>query len=321
MSRLTEPRPIAVLLMAMGGPDRLENVEPYLLDVRGGRPTPPELVEEIRERYRATGGKSPVLDITRELAGKLEASLNRPGLPPFRVFVGLRHWHPRISEAWADVVAADPQRVVAICMAPHYSAMTVGKYLEKLDEARLEVGTHIPLTTVGSWSRHPRLVDALADAVTEGLGAFPVEERDEVPILFTAHSLPERILVEGDPYAGEVAATMEAVCRRLAEDREGAPVPARFAYQSQGRTNEPWLGPKVEAVLEELAGDGRRHVLMAPIGFLSDHVEINYDIDVEFRALADKLGLRLERMPMLNASDPLVHTVAALVDQSLSEAP
>jgi ferrochelatase len=318
---MTEPRPIAVLLMAMGGPDRLENVEPYLLDVRGGRPTPPELVEEIRERYRVTGGRSPVLDITRELAGKLEASLNRPGLAPFRVFVGLRHWHPRIAEAWAEVAATDPQRVVAVCMAPHYSAMTVGKYLEKLEEARREVGAHIPLTTVGSWSRHPRLIDALAGAVTEGLERFPAEERDQVPVLFTAHSLPERIVAEGDPYADEVRATMEAVCRRLAEDRGGAAVPARFAYQSQGRTSETWLGPGVETVLEELAGEGRRQVLMAPIGFLSDHVEISYDIDVEFRALADKLGLRLERMPMLNASDPLVHTVAALVDHSLSEAP
>jgi ferrochelatase len=318
---MTEPRPIAVLLMAMGGPDRLESVEPYLLDVRGGRPTPPELVEEIRERYRATGGKSPVLDITRELAGKLEASLNRPGLPPFRVFVGLRHWHPRIAEAWADVVAADPQRVVAICLAPHYSAMTVGKYLEKLEEARREADAAIPLTTVGSWSRHPRLIDALADAVTEGLEQFPAEERAEVPILFTAHSLPERIVAEGDPYADEVGATVDAVCRRLAEDRDGAPVPARFAYQSQGRTDEAWLGPGVGTVLEELAADGHRHVLVAPVGFLSDHVEINYDIDVEFRGQAEKLGLRLERMPMLNASDPLVHTVAALVDQSLAEAP
>ena len=319
---MTEPRPIAVLLMAMGGPDSLDDVEPYLLDVRGGRSTPPELVEEIRERYRMTGGRSPVLDITRELAGKLQAGLNRPGLPPFRTFVGLRHWHPRISEAWADVVAAGAQRVVAVCMAPHYSAMTVGKYLEKLEEARREVGgADIPLTTVGSWSRHPRLVDALAGAVTEGLQQFPDEERDEVPILFSAHSLPQRILAEGDPYPDEVAATVEAVCRRLAEDRDGAPVPARFAYQSQGRSDELWLGPTVETVLEELAGEGHRNVLMAPVGFLSDHVEITYDIDVEFRAQADKLGLRLERMPMLNATDPLVHTVAALVDQSLSEAP
>lgn len=312
---MSQPRPIAVLLMALGGPDSLESVEAYLLDMRGGRATPPELVAEIRERYEATGGKSPVLDITRELAGKLEAALNRPGVASFRVFVGLRHWRPRIAEAWAEVTAADPQRVVAICLAPHYSAMTVGRYLEKLDEARRDVGGEIPLTTVGSWARHPKLIDALAGTVTAGLEQFPEDERADVPVLFTAHSLPARILASNDPYPGEVRATMEAVCETLR-----LPV-TRFAYQSQGRSAEPWLGPTVEAVLDELAADGHRNVLVAPIGFLSEHVEINYDIDIEFKDRAGRLGLRLERTPMLDATDPLVHTVAALVDEQLSEAP
>ncbi|HLF41536.1 MAG TPA: ferrochelatase, partial [Acidimicrobiia bacterium] len=248
-----EPRPVAVLLMALGGPDSLESVEPYLLDVRGGRPTPPELVEEIRERYRVTGGRSPVLEITVELAGKLEAALNRPGLPPFRTFVCLRHWHPRIAQAWADVVAADPQRVVAICMAPQYSSMTVGKYLEKLDEARHDLGrssggSDIPITTVGSWARHPRLIDALVETVLAGLDRFPEEDRPAVTVLFTAHSLPERILASGDPYPDEVRATVDAVAAWLPEG-----TPTRFAFQSQGRSAEPWLGPAVETVLDELA--------------------------------------------------------------------
>lgn len=293
--------------MAMGGPDSLESVEPYLLDVRGGRPTPPELVEEIRERYRVTGGRSPVLDITRELARKLEA------VRPVRVFIGLRHWHPRIVEAWAEVVAARPERVVAICMAPHYSALTVGKYLEKLDEARAEMGgANLPVTTVRSWATHPKLVAALAQAVREGLQAFPPEARQQVPVLFTAHSLPERILDTGDPYPEEVRATMDAVTERLGLRA------ARFAYQSQGRSAEPWLGPTVEVVIEELAQEGHRSVLVAPIGFLSDHVETLYDVDVEFRAFAEKRGMRLERMPMLNASDALADTLAALVDEHLA---
>ena len=314
---MTEPRPIAVLLMAMGGPDRLENVEPYLLDVRGGRPTPPELVEEIRERYRATGGKSPVLDITRELAGKLEASLNRPGLPPFRVFVGLRHWHPFIAEAWADVVAYAPDRALGICMAPQYSAMTVGKYLEKLADARTDVGGgEIPLAAVKSWATHPALVAGLAERVSDALGRFPPEERPAVPVLFTAHSLPERILRDGDPYPDEVRATMEAVIARLPAGQ-----PTTFAYQSQGRSPEPWLGPEVEPTLDALAGDGVPGVVIAPIGFLSDHVETLYDIDIEFRARAEKLGLRLERMAMLNDSDTLADTLAQLVDEHLAADP
>jgi ferrochelatase len=302
---------IAVFLMALGGPDSLDNVEPYLLDLRGGRPTSPELVEEIRERYRATGGRSPVLEITRELAAKLEARR------PVRAFVGLRHWHPFIAEAWREVVESAPDRVVAICLAPQYSAMTVGKYLEKLADARADVGGgDLPLATVQSWATHPGLVAALAEGVEEALGRFPEGERAEVPVLFTAHSLPERILRDRDPYPDEVRATMEAVVDRLPAGQ-----PTAFAFQSQGRSPEPWLGPEVEPTLDALAANGVRGVVIAPIGFLSDHVETLYDIDIEFRARAEKLGLRLERMAMLNASDALADTLAALVDEQLAGGP
>jgi ferrochelatase len=300
---------VAVFLMALGGPDSLENVEPYLLDLRGGRPTPPELVEEIRERYRATGGRSPVLDITRELAAKLEARL------PVRVFVGLRHWHPFIAEAWAEVVEFAPERVLAVCLAPQFSAMTVEKYLEKLADARTEVGGgELPLSAVRSWATHPGLVAALAERVVEALARFPAAERAAVPVLFTAHSLPERIVAEGDPYPDEVRATMDAVIALLPAGQ-----PTSFAFQSQGRSPEPWLGPEVEPTLDRLAADGAPGVVIAPIGFLSDHVETLYDIDIEFRARAEKLSLRLERMPMLNASDALADTLAELVEEHLGD--
>jgi protoporphyrin/coproporphyrin ferrochelatase len=310
---MTGPRPVHVMLMAMGGPDSLENIEAYLLDVRGGRPTAPELVEEIRERYRATGGKSPVLDIMRSVQAKLEAA--RPGV---RVVVGMRHWRPRIADVWVDEVAADPpSEVVAICMAPHDSEMTVGKYLGLLDEGRSRAGGDIPVRRVRSWATHPKLVEALARTVLAGLEAFPADERPSVPLLFTAHSLPERVLASGDPYPGEVASTVAEVAARLA-DLEGSERPHRFAFQSQGRSAEPWLGPTVEEALTALAEEGRRTVLVAPVGFLSDHVEVTYDIDVEFKALAAKLGLHLERTPMLNDSDALVDVLAALVDEQLA---
>ncbi len=293
--------------MALGGPDSLENVEPYLLDLRGGRPTSPELVEEIRERYRATGGKSPVLEITRALAAKVEARR------PVRVFVGLRHWHPFIAEAWADVIEYGPDCVIGICMAPQFSSMTVEKYLEKLADARTDVGGgEIPVAAVKSWAAHPRLVAALAERISEALARFPEDERSKVPVLFTAHSLPERILREGDPYPDEVRATMEAVIAKLPPGQ-----PTTFAYQSQGRSPEPWLGPEVEPTLDGLAAAGVPGVVIAPIGFLSDHVETLYDIDIEFRARAEKLGLRLERMAMLNDSDALADTLVALLDEHL----
>jgi ferrochelatase len=294
--------------MALGGPDSLDNVEPYLLDLRGGRPTSPELVEEIRERYRATGGRSPVLEITRELAAKVEARR------PVKVFVGLRHWHPFIAEAWADVIDYDPGRVVGICLAPQYSAMTVGKYVEKLADARAAVGGGgLPLSAVRSWATHPGLVAALAERTCEALRRFPEGERALVPVLFTAHSLPERILADGDPYPDEVRATMEAVIAGLPAGH-----PTAFAFQSQGRSPEPWLGPEVEPTLDALAAAGAPGVVIAPIGFLSDHVETLYDIDIEFRSRAERLGMRLERMEMLNASDDLADTLAALVDEQLS---
>jgi ferrochelatase len=305
-------KPIAVLLMAMGGPDKLENVEPYLLDVRGGRPTPPELVEEIRERYRVTGGKSPVLGTTREVAQRLEQKLNGPGGEGFRCYVGLRHWHPYIKEAYAELLDDQPQRLIGLCMAPQYSSMSIGAYIKKVEEARAELGGDFPVTYVQSWHRHPRLVKALAKNIGIGLQKFSAEARAKVPIIFTAHSLPERILQMKDPYPDEVRGTMEAVCQQL------GPVTARFAFQSQGRSNEKWLGPDVESTLEALHQEGHRHVLIAPIGFISDHVEILYDVDVEFKKLAESKGMQLERIPMLNASQPLIETLASVLEEHLA---
>ena len=308
-------RPIAILLMAMGGPDRLENVEPYLMDVRGGRPTPSELIEEIRERYRVTGGKSPVLAITREVAGRLEQRLNGPGGERFRVYVGLRHWHPYIKEAYAELLDDLPERLIGVCMAPQYSSLSTGAYIKKVEQARAELGGEFPVTFVQSWHRHPTLIQALAENIEGALGKFPADVRSRVPILFTAHSLPERILDMSDPYPDEVRGTMQAVCERLGSRAQSD---ARFAYQSQGRSGEKWLGPTVESVLDEFQAQGHRNVLLAPIGFISDHLEVLYDIDVEFKRLAESKGMRLERTAMLNAATPLIDTLASVVEEHLA---
>ncbi len=302
-------KPIAVLLMVMGGPDSLDNVEPYLLDVRGGRATPPDLVKEIRERYRVTGGKSPVLGITRETARRLEQKLNGPGGERYRVYVGLRHWHPSIKETYAEILEDRPERLIGLCMAPQYSSMSIGAYVTKVEEARAALGGDFPVSYVQSWHRHPRLVKAIAENIAVGLQKFPAEVRARASILFTAHSLPERILQMRDPYPDEVRGTMEAVCKELGT------VTARFAYQSQGHSGEKWLGPDVESTLEELHRDGHRHVLIAPIGFISDHVEILYDVDIEFKKLAQSKGMQLERIPMLNASAPLIETLASVLEE------
>ncbi len=301
-------RPVAVLLMAMGGPDSLDNVEPYLLDVRGGRPTPPELVEEIRARYRATGGRSPVLGVLREVGRRLEQKLNGPGGERYRVYVGLRHWHPFIKEAYEELLDDFPERLVCVYVAPQYSSMSLGAFMKKVEEARAATKSDCPVGFVTSWHRHPKLIAAIVDQIHHGLLKFPAEVRARVPVLFTAHSLPERILQAKDPYPDEVKGTMEAVRNVLGT------VTTAFAYQSQGRSNEPWLGPTVESAIEELARAGHRHVLVAPIGFVSDHVETLYDIDIELKQFAAGKGIQLERIAMLNASPAMVEILASVVE-------
>ena len=294
---------IAVLLMAMGGPDCLDNVEPFLLDVRGGRPTPPELVEEIRDRYRATGGKSPAVGITQTVAKKLEERLNEVTPDRYRVYVGLRHWHPFIKETYAAILQDGTEQVIGLCMAPQQSALSTGAYVKKVEEARSALGSGCPVSYVGSWNRHPKSVAAIVQRITDGLLKFPAGVRATVPVLFTAHSLPERIVAMKDPYPEEVHGTVEAVTAFLGSQ------PTCFAYQSQGRSSEPWLGPTVESALESLHRDGHRHVLVAPIGFICDHVETLFDIDIELKQLASSKGIHLERIQMLNDAPALVDTL------------
>ena len=303
--------------MAMGGPDSLEAVRPYLSDVRGGRPTPPELVQEITERYRATGGKSPVLAITREVARRLEERLNATGAARFKVYVGLRHWHPYIRETHQEIVKDGIRRLIGVCMAPQNSQMSVGAYVRKVSEAQAESGSAVHFTYVPSWNTHPILIRGIIGNIREAWQKFPPDVRERVALIFTAHSLPERILAAGDPYPGQVRQTVEVVLAALGPLPSGATW--RFAYQSQGRSEEKWLGPTVEGTLDELHGLGFRHVLMAPIGFVSDHLEVLYDIDIEFKKQASEKGMWLERIAMLNATPPLIETLLDVVTIHLRE--
>jgi len=286
---------VAVLLMAYGGPGSLDDVEPYLLDVRGGRATSPELVHEIRERYARIGGRSPILELTRAQAAAVARALG----DGFQAYVGMRHWHPYIREAMDEIARAGHRRVVGVVMAPHYSAMSVGVYEKKLLEA---ADGRLQTALVRSWGDHPAFLDAVAGRVAQAVRRFP--DPAAVQVIFTAHSLPQRILAAGDPYPDELRASAAAVAARrgLAD--------WRFAYQSAGATHDEWLGPDAGDVITELAAAGRDAFLLVPIGFVCDHVEILYDIDVEYRALAERLGVRLERTASLNDDPGLVAAVA-----------
>lgn len=295
--------------MAYGGPDRLDEVEPYLMDVRGHRPTAPEIVREVRERYREIGGRSPILERTRAQAMALEAALNdrvdkgRSRPRPFRTFVGMRHWHPYIHEALAGMVEAGITRAVGLVMAPQYSRMSVGAYFQKVEAA----GAPVEMARIERWHLLPGYVEALAGRVRDALNRFPAEVRPEVPIVFTAHSLPERILDWGDPYPDELRQTVAGVMERL------GPRPHEFAFQSAAMTPDPWLGPDAGEVIAQLAAQGRRQVLLAPIGFVTEHVEILYDVDIAFRRQAASLGMRLERIDMLNDAPAMIAGLAGLV--------
>lgn len=301
----------AILAMALGGPNSLDDVGPYLADIRRGRPTPPALVEEFRERYRRIGGRSPLLDISTAQAKGLEAALASEGFR-VRAYVGMRHWHPYIAESVAQIAADGIRRVVAVCLTPYYSRMSVGAYLDAARQAMKDQGLSLDLVPVESWNDAPGLAEAFAEKVAAGRAAFAREGFPDPYVLFTAHSLPKKIIDEGDPYEQELRVTMDAIRAHL------PPIRSSMAYQSAGRTAGPWLGPAFEEVVEGLAGDGERAVLVVPFGFVSDHLEILYDVDIEARERAAEVGVRLERAPSLNADPKFVAAMAAAVRPRLT---
>lgn len=304
-------RTIGVMVMAYGGPNSLEEVGPYLDDIRGGRPTSEELLHEITDRYRQIGGRSPILELTNAQARGIEQALNDDAAKHagvrYKTFVGMRHWHPYIGDVFGEMMAEGVDEVVGVVMAPHYSRMSIGAYIGKLEKAVSQNGTDVPVRLVESWKDEPSFIDAVADRVTQALKKFPEDIRSDVPILFTAHSLPARILESNDPYPEELQTSVRLVVEKL------QPKDHRWAFQSQGASAEPWLGPTVEDTLQQIADEGHHNVLLVPIGFVCDHVEVLFDVDIEHRHQAEELGIRLERIEMLNDDPGLVAAVAAAV--------
>jgi protoporphyrin/coproporphyrin ferrochelatase len=283
----------AVVLMAYGSPSLAEDVRPYLEDIRGGRPVSDEAVLELAERYRRIGGRSPLDDVTEAQRAALERELGVP------VVVGMKHWHPRIAEAVESALAGGATRIVGLVLAPHYSRLSIGEYRERLDAA---VAGRAEVVLVESWHDHPGFIDVVADRV-RGTDAW---------VVFTAHSLPERILGEGDPYREQLHETSRLVAERAGLERWS------FAFQSASPTGEPWLGPDILEELDRLHGAGERKVLVAPVGFVSDHLEILWDLDIEARERAAELGLELARIESLNDDAAFVRGLAGVVEERLA---
>jgi ferrochelatase len=287
---------IAVVLMAYGSPERLDDVPAYYADIRGGRPIRPELLEELVHRYRALGIEdgSPLNAITEETRAALERELAVP------VYTGMKHWHPRIAEAVERALDGGATTIVGLVLAPHYSRLSIRGYRDQLEGA---LAGRAELRFVDSWHDDDRLVRFYAARV-RGTDAH---------VVFTAHSLPARILEEGDPYQEQLLATAAAIAR-VAQIRDWS-----FSYQSESATGEPWLQPDILDHLAELARGGVRKVLVCPIGFVSDHLEIRWDIDTEAAARAKELGLRLERIEMPNADPAFIRVLGGIARAAVAE--
>jgi ferrochelatase len=296
---LSNPRKTAVLLLAHGSPDSVDQVPEFLLRVTGGRPVPPQVVEEVQHRYGLIG-RSPLTDLTLKQGELLARALGMP------VYVGMRNWRPFIADAVKAMNADGIAHAVAICLAPQNSRTSVGLYRSVL------AGSDGSFTVdfVESWHDHPQLIAAFA----EKLRAARREAGENVFVIFTAHSVPECTIAEGDPYERQAKETAALVARAA----ELAPPDWTFAFQSQGMSGGAWLGPRVEDTILDLKAKGHRAVLIQPIGFLCDHVEVLYDIDICFRELADKEGMRLWRTESLNDSPALTAALADIVRTRLA---
>jgi ferrochelatase len=298
------PGKTAVLLLAHGSPENPDQIPEFLNYVTGGRPLPPAAVEEIRHRYSLIGF-SPLACWTLLQADQLVQALKMP------VFVGMRNWKPFISDAVKAIAAEEFERVIAICLAPQNSRTSVGLYRRAVDG---EGSPRFAMDFVPEWHDRPLLIKAFAENLRAGLEKASAENGATLPVIFTAHSVPQRTIADGDAYEAQAKETAELVAK-------AANLPAEdwtFAFQSQGMSGGPWIGPTVEETIKNLKAKGHRGVFIHPIGFLCDHVEVLYDIDIFFKQFAEKEGVKLWRAESLNGSKTLTAALAEVVTSRLS---
>jgi ferrochelatase len=299
---VTPPSPTrpAVLLLAHGSPDNVADIPEFLSNVSGGRPMPPQVIQEVQHRYSLIG-RSPLTEISRQQAAALSAEL---GLP---VYLGMRNWRPFVHEAVTQMTAGGITHAIAICLAPHNSRTSVGLYRRTLvgENEKLAFAVDFP----ESWHDHPLLIQAFAERLQPSLELAGREAGGNVPVIFTAHSVPTRTVSQGDPYETQTKETASLVALEAKLDSSAW----RFAFQSQGMSGGPWLGPTVEDTIASLQAQGHKGVLVQPIGFLCDHVEVLYDIDIAFRQYAQARGMRLWRTESLNDSPTLARALADIV--------
>ena len=294
--------------MAHGAPESTDDIPEYLKTIRGGRDSTPETIQIIRDRYEQIGGKSPLREITAELAERLEKFLNQEE-PQFKVYVGMRNWSPYIRDEVKRMKEDGIEKVIALCLAPQFSTWSTKLYFNAFEDALKECGgENIDVHFVASWANHPLLIDAFSEKYREALAKLNGES---VYTIFTAHSIPSESIDLGDPYDQEFNKTVELLVDRV------KPNNWYQAYQSQGMIPVPWLGPTVESVLDKISRVGSKTVLIVPVGFVCDHVEILFDIDIEFRNYAVDKKLKLHRTESLNFSPTYIEALASIAWETL----
>jgi ferrochelatase len=306
---MTEPID-AVLLIAFGGPERPEDIRPFLANVTRGRPIPPARLEEVAHHYEQIGGRSPLNELTLRQAEGLRARLRATG-PALPVYVGMRNWRPYLHETLAAMAVGGIRHAVGVILSPHRTEASWDRYQANVAEARARVGPSAPeVRYAPEWFDRPGFAEAMADRVGRALAGVPAVERGATPLVFTAHSVPEP-MAAASPYAAQIAGSAGAVAARLGHG------PWSVAYQSRsGRPQDPWLEPDVGEEIRRLAAAGARHVVVAPIGFVCDHVEVLYDLDVEACAVAAGCGVGFHRAATVGDHPAFIEMLAGLVQEA-----
>ena len=321
--------PVGVLVMAYGTASGPDDIERYYTDIRGGRTPSPEHLAELQDRYAAIGNVFPLLDTTRAQAEGIVERLNADtgGSNAFRAYLGMKHSEPFIPEAIAAMRADGIERAIGIVMAPHWSGMSVETYIERVIQATQDDGGGPAFTFVRTYHDHPAFIGFLTARVAEALERLTPDERANATVIFSAHSLPVRTLDDGSQRCK--TCDCDDSCRYRDGLQETADLVAGrlglrdylIAWQSAGRTNDPWWGPPIESVIEELAGAGRAAVIVCSAGFVADHLEILYDLDIEAREIAEQAGTRFERTRMPNADPEYLDVLAEVVREHVAEVP
>jgi ferrochelatase len=299
----------ALLLLAFGGPRSLDEVEPFLTRLFRGRKPSPEQLERVKERYCLIGGASPLPEITFGQAKALENILNTTG-DRFKSYVGMRYGHPLIEETLRKILQDGIKTVMALPMAPFRSQASTGAYIEAVTQAQKKFEEKINIFFVEGWHLHPLFLEAMEEKIEEGLLRFTEEERKRIHLIFTAHSLPKS-LIENESYVKDMEESVREVLKKI------EPLPWHIAFQSRGMGTEEWLGPDVESVLIELSQQKVREVLIIPIGFVADHIEVLYDIDILYREKAESMGMVLKRTASLNFSGRFIEALATIVEEHI----